>query len=154
MRPERDLRHITSMVGGVAGRSWRRHRPDMGRVWAMNQNVKIGIAAGALVIGGVLIARVMMSGGPDGGPVGKQPFVNVTTGEIVYLSQRAGDFKTLPAADKKGKFTLFPIEKNEADDWILIEKYRGGLQDGFKNGWFTPEELKIDAETFKVSADE
>ncbi|MCA9282987.1 MAG: hypothetical protein H6812_05085 [Phycisphaeraceae bacterium] len=117
----------------------------------MNQNVKVGIAVGALVIGGGLIFKTLFTGGSEGGPTGKQPFVNVTTGEIVYLMQGSG-FKTLPAADKQGKFTLFPIEKDEAGDWILIEKYRGGLQDGFNNGWFSPQDLKIDAETFKVTA--
>lgn len=119
----------------------------------MNQNAKIGIAAGALLIGGALLGWHFMSKGPDGGPVGKQPFVNVTTGEVVYLRQ-GSDFKTIPAADKDKRFTLFPVEQDESGSWVLEERYRGGLQDGFKNGWFTPEELKVDAETFKVSADE
>lgn len=116
----------------------------------MNQNVKIGLAAGALLIGAVLIGRALFSGGPDGGPTGKQPFVNVTTGEIVYLSQRAGDFKTIPAKDKKGNLTLFPVEQDASGAWVLEARYRGGIETGLEAGWFKQEELKFDPETFKV----
>jgi len=117
----------------------------------MNQNVKVGIAVGALVIGGGLIFKTLFTGGPDGGPTGKQPFVNVTTGEIVYLSQRAGDFKTIPALDKKGKMTLFPVHQDDSGSWILEERYRGGIETGLESGWFTRDELKFDPETFKVT---
>lgn len=118
----------------------------------MNQNVKIGIAAGALIVGVGLIGWTLMSGGPDGGPTGKQPFVNVTTGKIVYLSQRAGDFKTIPAKDSKGNLTLFPVEKDESGAWVLEERYRGGIETGLESGWFKQEDLKFDPETFKVNA--
>jgi len=110
----------------------------------MNQNVKLGIAAGALLIGGVLIFKALFSGGPDGGPVGKQPFANVTTGEIVYLSQRDGDIDRIPAKDKTGKNTLFPVEQDDSGAWVVISRYRGTIDAEIQAGSFSHEDLKID----------
>nr|AQQ75105.1 hypothetical protein [uncultured bacterium] len=115
----------------------------------MNDKVKIGLITGCLVVASALIGWYFMSRPPSGGPVGKAAFVDVTTGKIQYLRQ-GSDFKTIPAAGPDGRLTLFPVQKTERGDWVLEERYRGGIQDGLREGWFKKEELKIDAETFSV----
>lgn len=115
----------------------------------MNDKAKIGIIAGCLVAAGALVGWYVMNRPPSGGPVGKAPFVDVTTGKIHHLRQ-GSDFVTIPAKGSDGRDTLYPVEKNEAGEWVLIARYAGGVEQGIKDGVLKADELKIDPETFKV----
>ncbi|MGD9691291.1 MAG: hypothetical protein AB7G17_00445 [Phycisphaerales bacterium] len=83
----------------------------------------------ALVVLGplVLIVGVYLSVGRGGTSLASRMTVmDVTTGEIKMVSKSS--VKTLPAQNKDGVRSLFPVVKNEAGVYVIPDRFREAVE--------------------------
>ncbi len=66
------------------------------------------------------------------GPADSAPsefyFADVQTGELI--SRGRGQFATIPIKNPAtGDYTFYPVSKSDSGEWVVIERFRSGLND-------------------------
>jgi hypothetical protein len=82
------------------------------------------------------------------GPVDEAPreffFADIQTGE--FISRGRGEFATSPIKNPAtGDYTFYPVRKDDAGNWVILERYRSGL-----NEIAADKRSKVDMATFVI----
>lgn len=111
----------------------------------MNNAVKYTLLALAPIV--LIVGVWMFSRGTDRPNIATRiTLVDVETGEI--FTKRTKDIIALPAKnDRNGKLTLYPVDQNEAGEYVVRPRYRELLAALAKE---TP--VKVDTNTLRVTA--